>query len=389
VTRKTRDQHLFSSGPKRILALDGGGIRGILTLQVLRRIEDILRARAGGDPEFRLCDYFDLIGGTSTGSIIAAGLSIGMSIDDLEKMYKSLGNSIFKSGFLRFGVVRAKFAKEPLEKALKEVFTDITVGDAARVHTGLAVMLKRIDSGSPWIVHNNPRGKYFAPRPGGQAIPNREFPLWQIVRSSSAAPHYFDPELFPVARNADGTEKKGAFVDGGVSPHNNPALQLVMLAWLQGHGLQWPAGDKQLLVVSLGTGSSDFDFEAQEAYDKPSAKLALESLGSLMDDVRSLNETMLQWMSASPTARRIDREVGNLSADFLGGTGPLLSYLRYDAWLEQDWLGRHGLPGYDKAKLDNIKEMDKPENIDELIGIGKALARDVEESHFPAHFDVT
>jgi hypothetical protein len=141
--------------------------------------------------------------------------------------------------------------------------------------------------------------------------------------------------------------------------------------------------------VSLGTGSSDFDFEAQEAYDKPSAKLALESLGSLMDDVRSLNETMLQWMSASPTARRIDREVGDLSADFLGGTGPLLSYLRYDAWLEPDWLGRHGLPGYDKAKLDNIKEMDKPENIDELVGIGKALARDVEESHFPAHFDVT
>ena len=53
---KTRDEHLFDPGPKRILALDGGGIRGALTLGYLAEIETILRDRAGGDPEFRLCD---------------------------------------------------------------------------------------------------------------------------------------------------------------------------------------------------------------------------------------------------------------------------------------------------------------------------------------------
>ncbi len=65
---KSRDEHLFDPGPKRVLALDGGGLRGVLTLSYLDKLENLLRARHGGDPDFRLSDYFDLIGGTSTGS---------------------------------------------------------------------------------------------------------------------------------------------------------------------------------------------------------------------------------------------------------------------------------------------------------------------------------
>ncbi len=72
-----------SPGPKRILALDGGGIRGALTLGYLEKIEEFLQVQHGHDNEFRLCDYFDLIGGTSTGSIIASCLEIGKMEDDL------------------------------------------------------------------------------------------------------------------------------------------------------------------------------------------------------------------------------------------------------------------------------------------------------------------
>ena len=91
-TYRTFTQHLDPSyKPKRILALDGGGIRGVLTAGLLRRMEDILRARAGGDPNFRLSDYFDLIGGTSTGSIIAAGLSLGMTAEEVRDHYFTLG----------------------------------------------------------------------------------------------------------------------------------------------------------------------------------------------------------------------------------------------------------------------------------------------------------
>src|SRR5580658_1692916 len=66
--------HLFSPGPKRILALDGGGVRGIISLAYLERLETILRDRFG--PDTVLADYFDLIGGASTGAIIATGLAL-------------------------------------------------------------------------------------------------------------------------------------------------------------------------------------------------------------------------------------------------------------------------------------------------------------------------
>ena len=59
--------------PRKLLALDGGGIRGVLSLQVLIKMEGLLREQSGQGEDFRLCNYFDYIGGTSTGAIIAAG----------------------------------------------------------------------------------------------------------------------------------------------------------------------------------------------------------------------------------------------------------------------------------------------------------------------------
>ncbi len=66
---RSRDEHLFGPGPKRSLSLDGGGVRGLITLGMLKRVETLLRERMPADKQaaFRLRDYFDLIGGTSTG----------------------------------------------------------------------------------------------------------------------------------------------------------------------------------------------------------------------------------------------------------------------------------------------------------------------------------
>src|ERR1039457_4147994 len=73
--------------PRRMLALDGGGIRGLLTLGILEKIE----ALVGGDSGRKLCDYFDYIAGTSTGAIIAAGLARGLTIAQLIDFYRSAG----------------------------------------------------------------------------------------------------------------------------------------------------------------------------------------------------------------------------------------------------------------------------------------------------------
>src|SRR3974390_1425641 len=103
----TKQQHLDrTASPKRILSLDGGGVRGILTLGDLGAIEDMLKKRSG-NPDLLLCDYFDLIGGTSTGSIIAAGLACGMSVDKLKTLYRDLGKSIFVSKFWKKGILAA------------------------------------------------------------------------------------------------------------------------------------------------------------------------------------------------------------------------------------------------------------------------------------------
>jgi patatin-like phospholipase/acyl hydrolase len=89
-------------GQHRATQDNGGGIRGVLTLGYLERVEDILRKRHGGDPDFRLSDYFDLIGGTSTGSIIAAGLALGFSVEKLQGIYRTLAGRGFQKAVAEF-----------------------------------------------------------------------------------------------------------------------------------------------------------------------------------------------------------------------------------------------------------------------------------------------
>ena len=96
----SRDEHLGNNNrPKRILALDGGGLRGILTIGILEKIEDILRQRHGNSNGFRLSHYFDLIAGTSTGAIIAAILAKGWTVKDIYQKYMALGEKVFEKSF--------------------------------------------------------------------------------------------------------------------------------------------------------------------------------------------------------------------------------------------------------------------------------------------------
>src|ERR1700758_2884900 len=104
------------AGQKKLLAIDGGGIRGVLALEVLQRIEDLLKAKTRR-ADFRLADYFDYIAGTSTGGIIAAGLSMGMSVAEILAFYQEPGAEMFvKAHLLRR--LRYKFEDEPLAEKL-------------------------------------------------------------------------------------------------------------------------------------------------------------------------------------------------------------------------------------------------------------------------------
>src|SRR5207247_123895 len=83
----TLEEHLFAPGPKRILALDGGGVKGIITIAFLEKIEQVLKVRSGRGNDFRLSDYFDLVGGTSVGSLLATLIALGYPVSEIKNLF--------------------------------------------------------------------------------------------------------------------------------------------------------------------------------------------------------------------------------------------------------------------------------------------------------------
>ncbi|GAB3646487.1 patatin-like phospholipase family protein [Ramlibacter alkalitolerans] len=381
---RTRDEHLQADGaPKRILALDGGGLRGIVSIAFLERMESILRARHGGSPDFRLCHYFDLIAGTSTGAIIAAALAKGMAVAEIRERYNVLGREVFERSLLRQGLFRAKYDAQRLSVELKKVYGEHTLLGGPELQTGLMVMTKRIDTGSPWPMSNNPRGRYFS-GDGKRRVGNCDFPLWQVVRASTAAPVYFDPEPITILHERGAAPLAGSFVDGGVSPYNNPALQALMYATLDGYRIGWPTGPEKLLLVSVGTGAKD----PAVAHASLAAQGGVQALVSLMDDCAAMQQTLLQWLSSSPTARTVDRELGDLRHDLLGGA-PLISYLRYDLDLRPAPVRELDDSLTNDKAIAALSEMDAPENMPVLYALaGKAADRCDLEADFPHGFDL-
>jgi patatin-like phospholipase/acyl hydrolase len=199
-----------STGPKKILALDGGGIRGALTLGFLKKIETELQSRHKHlytkEEDFRLCHYFDLIGGTSTGAIIATALAIGMSVGEISDLYQNVGGKIFKRKYLLQFWKRwwVDYTHKPMEKELKKAFTKngcpIMFNDqgANGVQTGLCIVIQRADTFSMWPLVNNPKAAYYK---------SNNFPLWELVRCSSAAPTFFKPHVMKML-NKEGNPTK-------------------------------------------------------------------------------------------------------------------------------------------------------------------------------------
>src|SRR5437763_92262 len=104
----------------RILSLDGGGLKGLFTAKLLSDLERDLNLNVG--------DYFDLISGTSTGAIIALGIGLGMSAEEMFQFYRQRGAGIFKSSGR--GLFKNRYSAQPLRNALTEVFGDKNLGDS-------------------------------------------------------------------------------------------------------------------------------------------------------------------------------------------------------------------------------------------------------------------
>jgi uncharacterized protein len=365
--------------PKRILALDGGGVKGVVSLAFLERIESELRQRHGDD--FRLCDYFDLIAGTSTGAIIAALLAQGSRVQEVINLYEELGTRVFaerrswKLPWTWGALTRARFGKVGLTNLLKNEFGDIRLS-SNRILTGLCIVIRRADNGRTWLLTNREAHK--------RARRNELIPLWQAVCASAAAPGFFEPELmeFPWVEN----RPSAAFIDGGISASNNPALAVFLLSVMKTGEFKWSTGEDELLLVSIGTGSWARASEPMKVMDSRVWNWAIEVPSLLMEDIDLQNQLVLQFLSDSPTARWLDIKFETLKGELLCPT-PLLSYLRYDVDMSIDYFERLGME-LDPDWLVELKDMSNAENIRHLLGLSRIAARDkVKNEHFSDSFD--
>jgi patatin-like phospholipase/acyl hydrolase len=372
-------ERLDAKTPKKILSLDGGGIRGALTLGYLKKIEDILKEKHPENKDFRLSDYFDLIGGTSTGAIIASLLSLGKTVDEIRGLYMDLGNKIFGekrnwwNPLETYKWLKANYDYKGIAEELKNSLgADTTLG-SNRIKTGLCIVAKRADTNSIWPMINHPRGKYY----DAATSKNKDLLLWKVVRASTAAPTYFAPQLMDVKN-----DQPAAFIDGGLSMANNPALTLLMVATLKGFPFRWPMGADNLLMVSVGTGYREFKKLVGQIDDATMLTWAGNIPDMLMQDASWQNRILMQWLSRSPTAEVMDREIGDMNEDVLSGT-PLLSYLRYNFAITKENLNALGFEReFNDRDVIGIADMAKARNKELLYEIGQRHSSVIKPEHF-------
>lgn len=362
-------EKVSSPGPKKLLALDGGGIRGVLSLEVLAAIEQMLRAELNAGDTFVLADYFDYVAGTSTGAIIAAGLAIGMSVAELRKLYTQHGAEMFDRASLTKRL-KYRYDSARLQGLLQHTFgPDTTFGDE-RLRTLLMMVLRNASTDSPWPLSNNPRAKFNQPH-----LPDNNLllPLWQLVRASTAAPTYFPPELVTVG------PRDFIFVDGAMTVYNNPAFQLFLMATLDVYGLGWKADERELLLVSVGTGAGP---QASAGLQPGQMNLLFNASSvpaGLMSAAHAEQDMLCRVFGRCRHGAPIDLEVGDLCA----GPGILdlrmFSYVRYNAELTRKGLDDLGLPD---VQPEHVHRLDSVEYIGDLQRVGNRVGLEVDAGHF-------
>ncbi len=363
----TLQDRVNPAGQKKMLTLDGGGIRGIISLEVLAKIEQILKQKTGKN-DLVLADYFDYISGTSTGAIIATCLSLGMTVEAVQEFYAQSGAAMFDRASLldRF---RFKFQDEKLSEKLREVLgADTTLG-SAKLRTLLMIVMRNATTDSAWPLSNNPNAKYKE---------NLSLPLWQLVRASTAAPTYFPPELVHLSDRA-GNPLDFLFVDGGITMYNNPAFQLFLMATTAPYNLCWKAGVNDMLLVSVGTGKSSIANKDLQPGQMNLLYNASSLPSALMSAALRQQDFLCRVFGDCRHGDIIDREIG----DMIGQPSPagtkLFTYMRYNMELTSAGLAALGLPD---IKPENVQMLDSVDHIADLKRVGQAVARDVTPDHF-------
>lgn len=302
-----REDRLAPGGPKRILAIDAAGPRAILAAALLGGLESMLR-KERQDPELRLWDHFDLIGGGSSGALLAAALAAGASAEEACELFQDIGPE-GKSAPRGDGVRRPKHESARLIACLEAAFGDAKIGDP-RIRTGLAILVKPLGAAAPEIWANTP----------GAAQHDTRFV--QAIRASLGGESLLDAE--------------GGFADAALGWAANPVWPLLHFA-MDPRGLNWPLGQAKLSITSLGAGRMRPDL-AKRVFEAPpdanptalAANIATRAAFALDSALFEANEAALAAMAllAHPQTPR---------------TAPLLEFERLDVEMSPEHLASLGL----------------------------------------------
>jgi len=268
----------------RILSIDGGGIRGIIPALVMAEIE-----KQTGKP---IAQLFDLVAGTSTGGVLALGVTCPHPDDptrprysaaDGVRLYEQEGRRIFsRSPWKRVtslnGITDEKYPSGPVEAVLKEYFGETRLKHAL---TDVLITAYETERRFPWFFRSS----------RARQNPEYDFLMWQVARSTSAAPTYFEPTKIDVPSPAD----YYALIDGGVFA-NNPTL----CAFVEAKTLQPETED--ILVVSIGTGELTRPLKYAEAVNWGAAEWVLPIINVLMQGVSATVDYQMQTL-LPPTGR--------------------------------------------------------------------------------------
>ncbi|ERT06730.1 patatin-like phospholipase family protein [Lyngbya aestuarii BL J] len=325
---------------KSILSIDGGGIRGIIPLKVLEYIE--------GKTNKPIHELFDVIGGTSTGGIIALGLNSKSSnteaiysAKDLLKFYTEDAGEIFQEAKREYieleekveaddklgnpGFRHSTYSSKGIEKYLKEKFGSDTKMSELQPKPDVSVFSYDIQNDCPY---------YFNSKKARENPNFDDYCVWQAARATSAAPTFFPTARFPEKSNS-------IFVDGGVYI-NNPALALLIQAK---HLYPY---EQKFLLISLGTGS------LKVARDLKDAGI----LGWMISHPGALLDVMMKGASETTHQQLQELVSGNSNS---GLKIPSLNqYERYQKELQEN------------IAMDDIK----PKTLTKLVNLGEALVNE-------------
>ena len=186
---------------RKILSLDGGGLKGLFSVTLISEIEEELSCH--------IYEYFDMIAGTSTGGIIAAGLAMGIPAKEIKELYVQHAKEIFPNDRFKiwkhFGLFKPKYTNEELKKQLEAVFGDATVG---MCKTRLLIPSYNLSTGKITV---------FKTSHAEDLMIDYKRKIVDVIMSTTAAPTYLPPYK----------TSSGTYIDGGIGANNPSIIALV------------------------------------------------------------------------------------------------------------------------------------------------------------------